>query len=404
MPAGHDGQLDDSTASPEDFSPETFPIEAVVRGEYVQSAYGRCFVARHISAEDSPLGGASTLTRLLDLPSAAFARLGRDERLAGLDFAKAVFLDTETTGLGTDSGTLAFMVGLGFFEGSNFVVEQYFLADPDDEPAMLHLLAEHLASFSAVVSFNGRYFDLPLLAARFDRLGLDWTLSALPHLDLLGPARRLWKNRLPSCALSSLESNILGLLRTEDVPGALIPEIYFQYLDTADARPLRPVFSHNLQDIRTLPVLAGLVGNVFHRPQEGFVTDGIDFFSLGKCYESIGQPERSVEMYESALACSMPEEWRLGTLERLTYHYKRTRRVEEAVGIWQSLVAGEGCSQLFPYLELAKYFEHRGHDLARAEKLAREALARLQGCGTNARLVREVSRRIERLQDKMARG
>ncbi|MCL5962209.1 MAG: ribonuclease H-like domain-containing protein [Chloroflexi bacterium] len=379
---------------------EKVPIETAVPGDFIDTPLGRCFVCRR-QADPSPKDNPADL---LDLPASIFASLGRDHRLAQLDFSQACFIDIETTGLGVDTGTLVFMVGLGYFEGTRFEVKQFFLSDPDDEPAMLYLLAQELSRFSGVVSFNGRYFDLPLLNARFDRLEFPWTLSALPHLDLLGPARRLWKNRLPSCSLSSLERNILQLARAEDVPGSLVPEIYFQYLDSGDARPLHPVFVHNLQDIITLPTLATRIGLAFHQPLDGGVTEGLDFYSLGRCYEDQGLREKGVEMYQRALASSLPERWHLETLQRLSSLYKRTRRIDDAVRIWEGMLDGQGCSLLFPYVELAKYLEHQGRDLARAEILVLEAMTRLVDDSQSQSTAAGLARRLQRIQEKMTRG
>ncbi|MCX7625649.1 MAG: ribonuclease H-like domain-containing protein, partial [Candidatus Sumerlaeaceae bacterium] len=150
---------------------------------------------------------------------------------------RMAFLDTETTGLGGVTGTYAFLVGIGFFrlewpEGAatpqraHFVCEQYFMEDYPHEAAMLELVAARLREFDMLVTFNGAGYDLPLLQARATlnrkRLPLN-----LPHLDLLWPARRLWRRRLGSCSLASLERHVLGVRRTNDVPGAEIPYIYF---------------------------------------------------------------------------------------------------------------------------------------------------------------------------------
>ena len=169
------------------------------------------------------------------------------------DFAGAAFIDTETTGLGNGAGVYAFMVGVGTFETldgtdmpgeqvsggpddavvpSHFVVRQFFMRHPGEEGAVLAAVADLLRDKRLAVTFNGRGFDLPLLRGRYlqnRRLLAERAMVALlaesaPHLDLLMPARRLWRRRLQSCRLINLEQMILGMRRTEDdVPGALIP-------------------------------------------------------------------------------------------------------------------------------------------------------------------------------------
>ena len=177
---------------------------------------GECFVLDHVYRLDYQHGD-DRLVDLLQFSPAAAAPFVQDARLAAHDFRDFLFLDTETTGL-AGAGTLAFMVGVGFFEpsphGERFVVRQYFLRDHGDEPALLLLLDELLAEKAGLVTFNGRSFDVPLLEGRFIMNRMPTDLRDRPHLDLLHPARRLWRHRLGSCALGSLEGSLLGLRRT----------------------------------------------------------------------------------------------------------------------------------------------------------------------------------------------
>jgi len=212
-------------------------------------------------------------------------RLARDERLASLDFGSTIFFDIETTGLGTGSGTYAFMVGFGTFEGGQFCLRQYLMRDYDEEGALLYLLSEQMRSHAWWVTFNGRSFDLPVLQTRFICGGHpEMPLARAPHLDLLYPARRLWRKRLRSCALSSLETHVLGLTRESDVPGWLIPDLYFDYLRHGEAYPLCQVFVHNALDILSLVTLAARINTIMRDPPASTAEHPTDTYSLGVIY------------------------------------------------------------------------------------------------------------------------
>jgi len=123
-------------------------------------------------------------------------------------------LDTETTGLAGGAGTYIFLVGVGYFEGDQFYVRQYFMRDYNEERALLSALNDLLANFKAVVTYNGKTFDLPLMESRYIMSGMKMSLKDPYHFDLLYPARRLWKRRLMSCSLSTVEREILKVSRS----------------------------------------------------------------------------------------------------------------------------------------------------------------------------------------------
>lgn len=178
-----------------------------------------------------------------------------------------LFFDTETTGLGVGAGNVPFMVGIGFYTGELFTVEQLMIRNPAEEHAMLVYLTELLGRFTHIVSYNGRTFDWPILKNRFilNRLTLDD--SELLQLDLLYPSRSLWRNTLPSCRLSKVEESRLGFERVDDVPGSMAPALYFLYLAEKDPSVLKGVFIHNEHDIVTLAALTIHFGKLL-RPDE----------------------------------------------------------------------------------------------------------------------------------------
>ena len=209
-----------------------------------------------------------------------------------------MFLDTETTGLAGGAGTAAFLIGVGWVEGERFHVRQYFMRDYHEEAALLHGLADELARFESLVTFNGKMFDVPLLDARFRLNRARFPLGDAPHLDLLHPARRLWKARLESCRLQSLEAALMGLRRHGDIPGEEIPQIYFDFVRRRDARKLARVFDHNRQDIVSLAALAVLACQWV---EEGCAEDARDVYSLARVLERARLYERSEAEYRRAL-------------------------------------------------------------------------------------------------------
>ena len=328
----------------------------------------------------------------------AFATFLNDPRLSKLTFRQMLFIDTETTGL-AGAGTFAFLVGVGFFEQDAFVLRQYFLRDHDDEPAMLAMLAELSDTRPGLVSFNGKSFDIPLLDNRFlmNRMG-QWlgVLPALPHLDLLPPARRLWRLRLGSCALTSLERSLLGIRRQKaDVPGYAIPGMYFQFLQDGDGREMARVFYHNQEDIISMVTLAGRALRLFHESEVGEPL--FDLLSVGRWRIKLGDVGEGERLLKLAIAGDLPLDTYQLALKELAYLLKRQERREEAVPLWQQL-AVTSYEDVTPHVELAKHFEWQTQELAMAQQWTERALQLAAGFGGNA----GISER-EALQHRLAR-
>jgi tetratricopeptide (TPR) repeat protein len=346
---------------------------------------------------------SSPLALSLPSPLLAEGRGGREGGRRGLlpHPAALTFLDIETTGLSDGAGTYAFLVGLGQFSGDSFRLSQFFLRSPLEERALLLAVAEALRRGQGVVTFNGRGFDLPVLVTRYTlaRLPLPW--AGQVYLDLLLPARRLWRPRLVQCSLSSLEQNLLGVERSFlDVPGWRIPSVYRDYLRGADASVLQPIFYHNAQDVLSMVTLATRLARFLGDPWgEGGARHGLEFCALGRFYEQGGQLPEAIAAYRAALLLALPVPAREQTWERLAALLKRQQAWEEAVAVWQALVDRPGDHPLYAYVELAKYYEHRCRDLDRAEALVRRAVAEY---GAD---LADLTRRLERLQQKkMRRG
>jgi uncharacterized protein len=384
-----------------------FPsIEQLVEGSSISTPYGDCFVAERRHSTGHP-HGSFRLEEALEIDPQVLPWLGRSPELAGLDFAKTVFVDTETTGLAGGTGTYAFLVGLGHFEGTRFVVRQFFMDEYGTEDALLHALAEELEPFSGVVTFNGRVFDLPLLETRFQIARRPFPLRGALHLDLLFPARRLWRERLQSCALSNLEAEVLGVERENDVPGWMIPSLYFEYVRGRDPRPLVRVFEHNRLDILSMATLLARLARQHADPFDAEWQYCEDLFSLGAVFEGMGLAERAAQCYEGAIALSPGGTLRAKTMVRLGNLYKRLRQRHDALAIWHSLAsAGHGYTT-FAYVELAKYHEHTTREYHEAERLTLQALAAVElraatGSGWQVEQERrDLEHRLVRLRRKM---
>jgi hypothetical protein len=230
------------------------------------------------------------------------------------------------------------------------------MRDYHEEPALLHALAEELARFDRLVTFNGKMFDVPLLDARFHLNRRRFPLAEARHLDLLHPARRLWKARLESCRLQSLETSLMGLRRTGDIPGEEIPQVYFDWVRRRDARMLARVFEHNRQDIVSLAALAVLACQWV---EEGRAEDPRDVYSLARVLERARLYDRSEAEYRRALDLG-PGALRGPALLRLAWRAKRAGDDARAAALWAE--AGEA-GEVEGWRELAMHHEHRTKDL-----------------------------------------
>ncbi|MHB8992310.1 MAG: ribonuclease H-like domain-containing protein [Chloroflexota bacterium] len=408
QPSEGEEPLDQPSPRPSPTGGGGYTIDQVVEGSYLETPHGGCFVAEHAHPAGHP-HGAYRLDEALEVEPEQLFWLGRDPKLAEFDLSQFAFLDTETTGLAGGTGTYAFLVGLGYFHGSRFVVRQFFMEDFDAEEAALHALSEALQPLRGLVTFNGKAFDLPLLETRFQMASIPFPLRGAPHLDLLFPSRRLWKDRLESCALSSLEAEILGVEREGDVPGWLIPSLYFGYLRDGDARPLASVFEHNRQDLLSLATLATRLARQHADPFHPEVEDPRDLAALGAVFEGLGLADRAALCYERAVALSPAGELRSRAMVRLGTLYKRLRLRQDAVAIWERLVGSGHAYTLVAYLEMAKHYEHVARDYLQAERITLQALSALDLRAARSepwraeQERRELEHRLARLRRKLGR-
>ncbi len=346
-----------------------FTIENVLGGSYINTPLGEIFVKEAYYPSNHYHGrvplGWNNLPHIL----AAWAE---DERLSSLSPQSFVFLDTETTGLSGGTGTYVFLVGVARFEGEQFHLVQFFMRDPAEEIRLLAALEKFLAPCQAVVTFNGKSFDLPLIATRYLSHGWRVPLAEFAHIDLLHLARRLWRERLPSRTLYNLEFHILGATRTEeDLPGWMIPQIYFDYLISGDARPLKRVFYHNALDVISLAALFSYLTALLANPIQIPPEYSPDILALARLFEDLNEAKAAIDLYAKALEYPLPAPILSESLHNLAMLYKRQGNFNLAVPLWEKAAH---LKHLHAHIELAKFYEHRQQDYREAISWTRSAL------------------------------
>jgi len=398
-------------------------IQDVLAGHFVSTRRGEAFIYEETYNSDYRHGLAALET---EVPLDLLAAWANDARLPEMPLEAFAFLDTETSGMAGGTGTYAFLVGAGRFEENasgraprpqpaplsrggqaqdrSFHLQQFFMRDPSEEPALLEALAEFLAPCSALVTYNGKAFDAPLLRTRYTLHSIPVPFEDYAHVDLLHLARRLWRDRLPSRTLKYIEENVLDAPRTsEEVPGYEIPWLYFDYLRTGDASPLKGVFYHNAMDIVALAALFSHTVAMLHDPFDESIQHGLDVIALAKLYEDLGRWEMASRLYERGLEMHLEEADFWKAVRRLSVLQKRRGDLDEAVRWWEQ-AAAQG--HVYAHVELAKYYEHRRRDYPEAKKWAEDALLTVNSDEEMPAYVRdhwqaELQHRIERLEGKL---
>jgi uncharacterized protein YprB with RNaseH-like and TPR domain len=366
----------------------------ILDGEWKQSGSTRFLVVER-SYAPGHRHGSSTVAESLP-PDEGWSRLGL---LAGTPCrGNLLFIDLETTGLAGGAGSYAFLVGCGWFGRGRFHVRQFLLTSFACERALLEALRDVACTLDAVVTYNGKSFDLPLIETRYALNRLSTPFAEMAHVDMLHHARRLWHGHDEGHRLSNLEFSLLGHDREGDVPGFEIPSRYFHFVRTGDARPLDAVLEHNRRDLLSLALLTSRAAQLLDQGVAGAAT-AREALGIGRLYERAG-------MTADALACyARAGEMGPGVCAEALYAHavllRRTRRYAAAANVWQRLLDLADCP---PRLErdaaeaLAVHHEHRLRSLLSARGLA---LRSLQFDATISR--REaVEHRVARLDRKLA--
>lgn len=400
-------------------------VGAMLGGRVADSSFGQCLVIdRRYEADrfhgtiqigDCDLEDTDALG-ILD-PTLPRPAMGHSNDLRA--FPRTVFIDLETTGLSGGAGTLAFLVGCGYFDLGAFQVRQFLLTSHAAERALLAAVAEFFEGADLIVTYNGKTFDVPVMETRWMFHRLRMPLEEVPHFDMLHPARRLWRSRAGAggdleesgCRLSTLEHTLFDVRRVGDVPGMEIPGRFFSFLRSGDPRPLEPVLEHNRLDLVSL---AAVMARAMQLAQGGHVScrDDAEALALGRVYERAGAIERAEGCYARAVESSRPEV-KGEALYRLGLRLRRERRFGEAASSWRALielteprgirrVARLADLRQFATEALAIHHEHRERDLDGARELALFALQESAGARADgmrhrlARIDRKISDRLER--------
>ena len=325
---------------------------------------------------------------------------------------RTIFLDLETTGLSGGAGTVAFLVGCGFFDLGAFQVRQFLLTSYASERALLAAVADLFDGADLIVTYNGKTFDVPVMETRWLFHRMDMPLGGVAHFDMLHPARRLWKARAGTveegCRLATLERTLFDVARVGDVPGFEIPGRYFQFLRSGDPRPLEPVLEHNRLDLVSL---AAVMARAVRLAREGHTScrDCSEALALGRVYERAEVMDRAEACYRRAAGSDLVDV-KAEALYRLGLRLRRDRRFIEAAAVWREVLdltgprhvrrrAGLGALRQFAAEALAIQHEHRDRDLASARELALFALE-----DADPRRAGEVRRRLARLDRKMGKA
>jgi len=346
-----------------------------------------------------------------------------------------LFLDTETTGLAGGTGTYAFLVGLAWWDAGGLQDEQFLMRDLDEEHSLLLELSERMARRPVLVTFNGKSFDWPLLETRYRMTRVIPSFTPNVHLDLLHPARQLWRLRLGSVRLQELERHVLAVegcalewSRHDDIDSFLIPQMYFDYLRGGPAEPLAGVFRHNQMDLRGLAALAGKIltlidsGNGAADAPHHSTHDPLDLYSLSRLLHRRGNPARARELYETALHVGLPHPVERLAQQELAQLAKRELDYTRATSLWEELrqapkvvkrndagILQEDAQKALEAAieaaeQLAIYYEHRAKQPRRAAELTSHALAELRGAQLAGGIGAARAHKIEgRLARRLAR-
>jgi uncharacterized protein YprB with RNaseH-like and TPR domain len=318
-----------------------------------------------------------------DAEAAMLALLALDPSLAGCDVRRALYLDTETTGLAGGTGTVPFLLGLAWFEeaSGSFMLEQALLRRLGEEAPILTLLAERVAEASMLVTFNGKAFDWPLLKTRYVMNRLP-PPPERPHLDLVHVGRRIHKERLRVRTLASLEHNVLGRVRVGDTHGEDIVACYAHFLRSGDEDALAGVVDHNAADVLAMVALVGLYGEPVGNLQPE------DLAGAARTLKRAGAVDRAAELAEHAVAKGggAPAHKARGEIAKARGDKAR------ALADFEAIV--EEVDDPAVRLELAKLYEH--HVKAFAKALTCVALGTGEEGEALARRQARLKRKIER--------
>ena len=384
------------SASEKKYDADKINLSKIVPGEETENDHGRFFLVSEV-IRGSSHHGHRNIRETYTLDMAATAMLANDPSIAYFSASDALFLDTETTGLAGGTGTMAFLIGLGWFEDGQFHVRQILARDFGEEKAALSYLSEIAGQKKFLVTFNGKAFDVNLLTTRFILNRLRSDLSSLPHLDLLHPSRRILGHRLENSRLATLEAEVLGVEREGDIPGWEIPQRYFDWLRHRDGRLLASIFEHNRLDVISMASLTAHLTEILTAQELIQNVHASDYLAaarlLLKRRDSCGV-EKILNMFNDR-GC---KEISAVSKKDLSFLYKRTGQWQQAVQIWQELITTLP-ADYSTISEMAKWLEHHVRDYQQAKDLVEKALNQPQDLSAEQR--DSLLHRLKRLNTKL---
>jgi len=369
-------------------------ISTVVQGSWINTHFGDIFRAEYSYDLHEPYGNLN-LGQIYSLNRQLLPEIFQISD--PVDPQRLLFIDTETTGLSGGTGTVAFMIGLGFIENHRFIVHQYFITQLSHEEGMLELLRKVIPKFDCMVSYNGKSFDIPLLNSRFVMNRMQPIPEDTNHIDLLHSTRTFWKYSMENCKLKTVETDLLGLFREDDIPGDMIPDAYFDYLRSRRIDKIERIFYHNRFDIITMLANLILILNAYEsrEPDDNPLTD----YAKARMFTRKKDIERSAAHYENVLNSNISIGRRQKTCLELAALYKKTGQFEKALLLWKAVIGKDYPYAIEPYIELAKYYEHRDKAYPDALRFTQRAIDQLPFTRTNE--LGSLQKRKQRLHKKI---
>ncbi len=369
-PPGHPGSAGSRRYEPvRSLGPE------VVGATHVSGSRGSYWLRRTAHDPQDPWG-ETLLTRLTPEPTGLDLRVPLDGSGERVPLSQCLFVDCETTGLSGGAGTVAFLTSVGQVTEQGFRVDQYFLSDPAEEAGKLDQLWQRFETAGALVTYNGASFDLPLLEGRFHFWRLEPSFRELPHFDLLWPTRAIFRQRIGECSLSNVEARLLKFARVEDLPGAEVPEVYFQYLRDGHSPRLHAVFEHNRLDVVSLFVYAVWL-TVLADPEHPALADPDDLMALAGYWFRKRRYAAAHLALDEAGQRVLSRGQRAHLSELRGRVHKREREFDAAHVHWEH-VARYQPDRIDAAEEMAKHLEHRRRDYQAALDVVDRALENLR--------------------------
>ncbi|ACZ41911.1 exonuclease-like protein [Thermobaculum terrenum ATCC BAA-798] len=375
-------------------SPKEEKIQILGEGVYLRST---------VYSAPCPYG-SSDLSELFNTDLSSLGALCSDQSLFNTSLDDLLLLDLETTGLYHSSETYIIAVGSAHFRDGNIIVQQLSIEHPDYERDMLAYLLNSMTNFSTILSFNGKMFDLPMLEFRCSELALDWKAIAVSihrHADMLYPARRLWKERLISCRLANLERELLGVVRVDDLPSKLIPEMYALYLLQGNPEIIDLILDHNKYDLLALTGITLLACQLYNNGYKLQSLYPLDAYSLGKIYESNGEYEKALIVYNYSLSYTLPRHIQLDICRRLSSIIRGMAQKSDLIVALHNIALHSDNKSALILEELAKHYEHEERNYYKALEMVQTAITiAASDCCLHTNL-RRLRKRLNRLQSKI---